>query len=110
MEQAAKDEEKKRKAEQEREEAARKYTQAVEKLTQERQKFLESENAAEKNALALLADLRAKYLDEQIKNIKDDQERQIKEIIVGGERQAQALALSYAPSELSSKKDLLTSS
>jgi hypothetical protein len=91
MEQAAKDDEKKRKAEQDREEAARKYTQDVEKLTQERQKFLEGEVAAEKNALALLADLRAKYLDEQIKNIKDDQERQIKEITVGGERQAQAL-------------------
>jgi hypothetical protein len=91
MEQAAKDEEVLRKAEQKREEAARKYTQDVEKLTQERQKFLEGEVAAEKNALALLADLRAKYLDEQIKNIKDDQERQIKEITVGAERQAQAL-------------------
>jgi hypothetical protein len=91
MEQAAKDEEDKRKAEQKREEAARKYTQDVEKLTQERQKFLEGEVAAEKNALALLADLRSKYIDEQIKNIKDDQERQIKEITVGAERQAQAL-------------------
>ena len=91
MEQAAKDDEAARKAEQKREEAARKYTQDVEKLTQERQKFLEGEVAAEKNALALLADLRAKYLDEQIKNIKDDQERQIKEITVGAERQAQAL-------------------
>ncbi len=91
IEQAAKDEENKRKIQQQIEEAARKYTQDVEKLTQERQKFLEGEVAAEKNALALLADLRAKYLDEQIKNIKDDQERQIKEITVGAERQAQAL-------------------
>jgi len=80
-----------RKRQQAAEEAQRKYTAAVEKLTQDRQKFLESEVEAQKNNLALLADLRAKYLDEQIKNIKDDQERQIKEIQVGAERQIAAL-------------------
>jgi hypothetical protein len=73
------------------EDANRKYTAAVEKLTNERTKFLESELSAQKNALALLADLRARYIDEQIKSIKDDQERQIKEIEIGTERQVAAL-------------------
>jgi len=80
-----------RKRQQAAEEAARKYTAAVEKLTQDREKFLESEVEAQKNSLALLADLRARYIDEQIKSIKDDQERQIKEIQIGAERQVAAL-------------------
>ena len=72
-------------------EANKKYTAAVEKLGQERVKFIDSELAAQKNALALLSDLRARYIDEQIKNIKDDQERQVKEIKIGSERQLLAL-------------------
>jgi len=80
-----------RKRQQAAEEAERKYTAAVEKLTQDRQKFLESEAEAQKNSLALLADLRARFIDEQIKSIKDDQERQIREIEVGTERQIAAL-------------------
>lgn len=83
--------EEERKRQQAAEEAARKYTAAVEKLGQDRNKFIESEFSAQKNALALLADLRARYIDEQIKSIKDDQERQIKEIELGTERQIAAL-------------------
>ena len=83
--------EEERKRQQAAEEAARKYTAAVEKLTQDRNKFLESEADAQKNALALLADLRARYIDEQIKSIKDDQQRQIREIEIGTERQIAAL-------------------
>jgi hypothetical protein len=81
----------KRKADEAAKAALDKYNQAVEKLSSERTKFLESEVSAQKNALALLADLRARYIDEQIKSIKDDQERQIKEIEIGTERQVAAL-------------------
>ena len=81
----------KRKADEAAKAALDKYNQAVEKLSSERTKFLESELSAQKNALALLADLRARYIDEQIKSIKDDQERQIKEIEIGTERQVAAL-------------------
>ena len=81
----------KRKADEAAKAALDKYNQAVEKLSNERTKFLESELSAQKNALALLADLRARYIDEQIKSIKDDQERQIKEIEIGTERQVAAL-------------------
>jgi len=81
----------KRKADEEAKRAVEKYNQAVEKLGQDRVKFIDSELAAQKNALALLSDLRARYIDEQIKNIKDDQERQVKEIKIGAERQLLAL-------------------
>ena len=81
----------KRKADEAAKAALDKYNQAVEKLSNDRTKFLESELSAQKNALALLADLRARYIDEQIKSIKDDQERQIKEIEIGTERQVAAL-------------------
>jgi hypothetical protein len=81
----------KRKADEEAKRALEKYNQAVEKLSQDRVKFIDSELAAQKNALALLSDLRARYIDEQIKNIKDDQERQVKEIKIGAERQLLAL-------------------
>ena len=81
----------KRKADEEAKRAVEKYNQAVEKLSQDRVKFIDSELAAQKNALALLSDLRARYIDEQIKNIKDDQERQVKEIKIGAERQLLAL-------------------
>jgi hypothetical protein len=71
--------------------ANKKYAASLEKLSQDRVKFIDSELAAQKNALALLSDLRARYIDEQIKNIKDDQERQVKEIKIGAERQLLAL-------------------
>lgn len=63
----------------------------LKKLNEIKENFLKQEEDAERKSLALLADLRAKYLDEQIKNIKDDQERQLKEIQVGAERQIEAL-------------------
>jgi hypothetical protein len=83
--------EEERKRQQAAEDKARNYTAAVEKLGQDRNKFIESELSAQKNALALLADLRARYIDEQIKSIKDDQARQIREIEIGTERQIAAL-------------------
>jgi len=84
-------EEAKRKADEDAKRAVEKYNQALDKLAQERVKFINDELAAQKNALALLADLRSRYIDEQIKNIKDDQERQVKEIKIGAERQISAL-------------------
>jgi hypothetical protein len=63
----------------------------LKKFNEIKENFLKQEEDAERKSLALLADLRAKYLDEQIKNIKDDQERQLKEIQVGAERQIEAL-------------------
>jgi uncharacterized protein YfaT (DUF1175 family) len=52
----------KRKADEAAKAALDKYNQAVEKLSNERTKFLVSELSAQKNALALLADLRARYI------------------------------------------------
>jgi hypothetical protein len=63
----------------------------LKKFNEIKENFLKQEEDAERKSLALLADLRAKYLDEQIKNIKDDQERQLKEIEVGAKRQKEAL-------------------
>jgi hypothetical protein len=62
-----------------------------ERLLQDRKKFLEQQVQEEKNSLALLADLNARYIDEQIKNIKDSKERQSKEIDIASEREQIAL-------------------
>ena len=78
-------------AEEKRKEKAQKDADNLKKFNEIRENFLKQEEDAERKSLALLADLRAKYLDEQIKNIKDDQERQLKEIQVGAERQVEAL-------------------
>ena len=72
-------------------EAEQKRLDKQKKFNEIKENFLKQEEDAERKSLALLADLRAKYLDEQIKNIKDDQERQLKEIEVGAQRQIEAL-------------------
>lgn len=72
-------------------ETRQKNADNLKKFNEIKENFLKQEEDAERKSLALLADLRAKYLDEQIKNIKDDQERQLKEIQVGAERQIEAL-------------------
>ncbi len=91
VEQAKIDAKKRKDKEEKDAEKRQKDADNLKKFNEIKENFLKQEEDAERKSLALLADLRAKYLDEQIKNIKDDQERQLKEIQVGAERQIEAL-------------------
>jgi hypothetical protein len=104
FEEQAKIEEAKRKAEEAAQEYQRKINERVEKLTSERISFLEKEVEATKNALSVIADLRAKYIDEQIKNIKDSRERQIREVERGAEKEALALDEQFKKFQEDNKK------
>lgn len=61
-------------------EKIKKAQDAQKKLVADRKKFREDEIKEERGRVALLADLNQRYLDEQIQNIKDSQQRQIAEI------------------------------
>jgi hypothetical protein len=106
FEEQAKRDEAERKALQEKEQAAKKYTDAVNKLSEERNKFLLNEVQVRKNTLALIAELQARYIDENIKNIKDDRQRQLREIELGGQKQLKTLSDQFTKFQDENKKRL----
>lgn len=74
------------------------------KLDDLRKKFIENEINSQRNALAVLADLQARYLDEQTKNIKDEQQRQLKEIDINLQKQKESLDKQFEKIQADNKK------
>lgn len=67
------------------------YNDKLAKFQEEKKEFLKEEAEATKDTLAVIADLRARFIEEQIKNITDENERQIAEIRLSAVNQAKAL-------------------
>lgn len=77
---------------------------AAKKLAEERKKFAVDEEKEARARVALLADLQAKLLDEQIKNIKDDQARTLAETNAGFENQKADLIKQYDALKLAAQE------
>lgn len=77
---------------------------AAKKLAEERKKFAVDEEKEARARIALLADLQAKLLDEQIKNIKDDQARTLAETNAGFENQKADLIKQYDALKLAAQE------
>ena len=68
---------------------------AAEKLRQDRKKYAEDEIKAAREKAALLLELQTRLQEETIKNIKDNQEREIKEVELNAKLQLEALKKQY---------------
>jgi DNA repair exonuclease SbcCD ATPase subunit len=68
---------------------------AAEKLRQDRKKYAEDEIKAAREKAALLLELQTRLQEETIKNIKNNQEREIKEIELNAKLQLEALKKQY---------------
>lgn len=81
-------------------EALDRQRQAAKKLQQERDKFAAQEEKDARSRAALLADLRARLNDEIIKNIEDEQERQLAATNAGFQKQIDDLNKNYQALQL----------
>jgi hypothetical protein len=68
---------------------------AAEKLRQDRKKYAEDEIKAAREKAALLLELQTRLQEETIKNIKNNQEREIKEVELNAKLQLEALKKQY---------------
>ena len=93
-----------RKALQLQEEAQRKAEQAAIKLAEDRKRYGEQEIANARARAALLADLQARVIDEQIKNIKDGKEREIAETNAAFKKQLDDLNKNYDSLKLAAEE------
>jgi hypothetical protein len=84
-----------RKAAEAQAEAIRKAEEARKQLDLNRKKYAEDEIKETRARVALLADLQARFLDEQIKNIQDAKEREIAETNAGFQKQIDDLKKNY---------------
>lgn len=86
------------------EDANRKAEEARKQLDANRKKYAEDEIKESRARTALLADLQARFLDEQIKNIKDDQARTLAETNAGFENQKADLIKQYDALKLAAQE------
>jgi len=84
--------------------AQQRQQDAFKKLAEDRKKFAADEEKEARARIALLADLQAKLLDEQIKNIKDDQARTLAETNAGFENQKADLIKQYDALKLAAQE------
>jgi len=77
--------------------------QAAEKLQQAREKYAEDEIKIAKEKAALLLELQTRLQEEIVKNIKDNRERELKEVELGAEKEKAALKKQYDDLVLAAK-------
>jgi len=84
-----------RKAKELAEAAAKLAAEQAEKLKQAREKYAEDEIKIAKEKAALLLELQTRLQEEIVKNIKDNRERELKEVELGAEKEKAALKKQY---------------